>query len=212
MKEPSTWIKLDRNILQWRWYTDANTFRVFVHLLLNANIADHDFRNETIHRGELATSMGHIAESLGISYKNVRTALLHLEMTQEVAIKRQAKYIVISIINYDRYQSNGRQSAGNRQAIGNQVATIKEYKEREERKNNITAVENTTKDVKGKRVDYGGVWLTDKEFDSLSSMVEDNEQFLLVLDRVGEWLEEHPRPKNRHKTVVKTFLQNDGII
>lgn len=128
MKEPSTWIKLDRNILGWRWYTDANTFRVFVHLLLNANIADHDFRDETIHRGELATSMGHIAESLGITYKNVRTALMHLVSTQEVAIKRRPKYIVISILNYDKYQSSGNQRAGKGQSKGNQRATIKEGK------------------------------------------------------------------------------------
>ena len=135
MKEPSTWIKLDRNILKWRWYQDANTMRVFIHLLLNANVVDHDFQTETIHRGELATSMGHIAESLGITYKNVRTALKHLEETQEVAIKRQAKYIVISIPNYDRYQTSGRQTAGNGQSTGNQVATIKEIKnEKKKRK------------------------------------------------------------------------------
>lgn len=128
MREPTTWIKLDRGITDWRWYTDPNTFRVFIHLLLNANVEDHDFRTETIHRGELATSTQKLAEALKLSYKQVRTALTHLEDTQEVAITRRSKYLVISILNYDRYQSAGNQKAIKGQSKGNQRATIKEYK------------------------------------------------------------------------------------
>ena len=48
----TTYIKLDRNILNWRWYKDANTFRLFIHLLLKANIRDHDFEHVTIRRGD----------------------------------------------------------------------------------------------------------------------------------------------------------------
>ena len=32
----SGWIKLHRKITEWEWYSDANTFRVFMHLLLTA--------------------------------------------------------------------------------------------------------------------------------------------------------------------------------
>lgn len=34
------WICLHRKILKWEWYQDTNTFRVFIHLLLNANWED----------------------------------------------------------------------------------------------------------------------------------------------------------------------------
>ena len=136
MREPSTWIKLDRNIIQWRWFTDANTFRVFIFLLLTANIEDKDFKEYTIPRGSVATSMGKIAETLDISYKNVRTAIAHLENTQEVAIKKRPKFLEISILNYDKYQQAGNQTASNRQSNGNQTATSKEYKEYKEYKNN----------------------------------------------------------------------------
>ena len=188
--------------------------RVFLHLLLNANISDHDFQFDTIHRGELATSTNQIAQSLGISYKSARTALKHLENTHEVVVKRQAKYLVISILNYDAYQGTGSQTAGNGQATGNQRATIKEYKELKERKNIYSPAAQTEKQTNASslREDYGGVWLTPAEYDELEASVTDKMAFLDVLDRVGEWLEDNPRQKNRHKGVVKTFLRNDGLI
>lgn len=36
------WISLYRKILNWEWYSDANTFRLFIHLLLQAN---HEEKN-----------------------------------------------------------------------------------------------------------------------------------------------------------------------
>ena len=137
---PSTWIKLDRNILRWRWYKDANTFRVFIHLLLNANIEDCDFMNITVHRGEIATSHGKIAESLGISIQNTRTALKHLESTQELTVTRYPKFIVISIVNYDVYQKANRQLTGNLQSTNNQLTTIKEYKNKRIKEKNYRSI------------------------------------------------------------------------
>lgn len=128
MAKQTTWIKIDRNILNWRWYKDRNTKDVFLHLLLTANIEDRDFQLDTIHRGEVATSIGHLAESIGISYKETRTALKHLEEGKEVAIRRRPKYLVISILKYNEYQAKGTQRANEGQSKGNQRATIKEYK------------------------------------------------------------------------------------
>ena len=67
MADKTTFIKIDRNILDWGWYKDANTFRVFMHLLLTANIRQHKFMGVDIGRGELATSQKSLAESLDIS-------------------------------------------------------------------------------------------------------------------------------------------------
>ena len=62
MPKKSTFIKLNRKILKWRWYQDANTFRVFVHLILLANVTDRDFENITIQRGQLVTSQSHLSK------------------------------------------------------------------------------------------------------------------------------------------------------
>lgn len=111
MAKKSTFIKLDRNITRWRWYTDPNTFRVFIHLLLNANVTDGDFEHITVHRGELVTSYPKLSKDLSISIQSVRTAISHLISTEEVTVKTGPKYSVISILNYDSYQS--RQQAAN---------------------------------------------------------------------------------------------------
>jgi len=129
MAEKSTFIKLDRNILQWRWYQDTNTKAVFLHLLLTANIKPHGFKTDTIKRGQLATSIGHIAKSLGITYNQARTALEHLKETKEITTITRPKYLVISITNYDKYQDKPTQNPSKSQANHKQTTTIKECKE-----------------------------------------------------------------------------------
>lgn len=34
------WLKLHRQITEWEWYDDANTFRLLIHLLIMANSKD----------------------------------------------------------------------------------------------------------------------------------------------------------------------------
>ena len=99
------YIKLDRNILSWGWYKDANTMRVFVHLLLTANFCDGEFMGVTIRRGEVATSYPSIGKALGLSVQNVRTSINHLKSTGEVTARTYPKFQVISIEKYDMYQS-----------------------------------------------------------------------------------------------------------
>lgn len=123
MAEQTTFVKVDRNILQWRWYQDANTARVFLHLILTANIADHDFEKTTIHRGEVATSIPSLSRQLKISIKSVRTALEHLKSTGEVATRIYPHFQVITILEYERYQAKpAGKTAGRRQAGGRQTA------------------------------------------------------------------------------------------
>ena len=141
MADKSTFIKLDRNIQEWRWYTNANTFRVFIHLLLNANIKANDFENAKIKRGELATSYDKIANTLKLTNQQVRTAISHLKSTGEITVKRYSKFIVISIVNYAQYQdkltvnstinqqSLNNQSTFNQQQLKNNKNVKKEKKE-----------------------------------------------------------------------------------
>ena len=98
------YIKLDRGILDWGWYKDPNTMRVFIHLLLTANYCDGEFMGVEIHRGQVATSYESITDDLGLTIQNVRTAIKHLKSTGEVTSKAYSKFQVISITNYNKYQ------------------------------------------------------------------------------------------------------------
>ena len=77
-------ILLHRRLLGWEWYGDGNTMRVFIHLLLKANFEPKKWRGVTVGRGQCATSLAEIAGELGLSERNVRTAIKHLKSTGEV--------------------------------------------------------------------------------------------------------------------------------
>jgi hypothetical protein len=123
------WIKLYRKLVDWEWYDEPNTKIVFIDLLLHANHKERKWRGETIEAGSLVTSIGAIAERNGLSTKQVRTAISHLEKTGEIAKKRANKNTTLIVLNYKRYQefddgkgqSKGNQTANEWQADGNQT-------------------------------------------------------------------------------------------
>lgn len=104
MAEKSTWIKIDRNILNWGWYKDTNTKALFIHLLIKANVKPGRFMGIVIKRGELATSYQSLSDETGLTIQNIRTAVNHLKLTGELTVRRQANFSVFSISNYSLYQ------------------------------------------------------------------------------------------------------------
>jgi hypothetical protein len=115
---------------EWEWYTDANTFRVFFHLVLTANYEDKKWQGITIKRGQRVSSYDKIAKELKLSVKQVRIAIDKLKKTNDVAIKSTNRYSVFTVVNYNKYQDDGRQNGKQRadrgQTDGKQRATIKE--------------------------------------------------------------------------------------
>ena len=68
-------IKLYDKILSWEWYSDINTFRLFVHLLLKANYKDLNFEGRKILRGQLVTSLSSLSSQTGLTVRQVRVSL-----------------------------------------------------------------------------------------------------------------------------------------
>lgn len=143
MAETTTFVKIDRNILRWRWFKSPKTLQLFLYLILNANIRDADFETVTVHRGQLVTSYPTLATVTSMSVQSVRTAIDHLKSTGEITVRSYPKFSVITILNYDKYQTVQQgeqqainsQSTGKQQANNRQVTTIKEYKEIKNDKN-----------------------------------------------------------------------------
>lgn len=100
------WIKLHRKIQDWEWYRDGNTFRLFVHLLLNANHSPQRWEGIVIGRGQLITGRKALSVQTGLSERAARTALSRLKTTSEITIKTTNQYSIITINNYDAYQSS----------------------------------------------------------------------------------------------------------
>lgn len=99
------WIYLHKKIFDWQWYSDNCTRSVFLHLLLSANWEGSWFLGKKIERGQVATGYPSLAETLGLSIQNVRTAFDKLKLTGEITVKSQARFSLVTIINYERYQS-----------------------------------------------------------------------------------------------------------
>ena len=141
MAEPKSWIKLNRNILDWGWYKDGNTMRVFTHLLLIANVRDGRFMGILVKRGQIAVSTANIALSLDMSVKEVRTALEHLKTTKEIETKKFNRFSLITINNYELYQSGEAvkgQSKGEQKASGRQQSKNNRKKEVKKEKRDLS--------------------------------------------------------------------------
>lgn len=92
--------KLHRKITEWEWYSDANTFRVFMHLLLTANYEDKRWRNIDVKRGQIITGRMELAQTLRLSERQIRTALDKLKMSGVITIKTTNQYSLITVENY----------------------------------------------------------------------------------------------------------------
>ena len=99
-----TYIKLFRKILTWGWYGDTNTFRVFMHILLNAQYAPSEYKGVTINAGECVFGRKKWAKDLGLSERQVRTAIEHLKSTNEITTKSTNKFTVITIVKWGFWQ------------------------------------------------------------------------------------------------------------
>lgn len=106
-------IVLQRKILSWDWYKDSNTKAVFLHLLLTANYEPGEWRGVKIKVGQRITSISKLSNELDLSFKEIRTALKHLQKTGEVACESNSQYTVITIKNYERYQKAASATASN---------------------------------------------------------------------------------------------------
>lgn len=114
-------IKLYEQLIYWEWFRHPNTLAVFIYLLLKANYCDQDFHGRIIHRGQLVTSLPKLSTDAGITIQQARTALLHLKSTGEITDELTNQYRVITVVNYDRYQTSTGETTGNQQAINRQL-------------------------------------------------------------------------------------------
>lgn len=103
-------VAFPRGLTDWEWYTEPNTTRLFFHLLLTANWQEKQWQGITIKPGQLVTSQSQLAKQLGLSVRNVRTGLEHLQTTGYLTVKTGPKYSIVTIENYASIVGGDRQS------------------------------------------------------------------------------------------------------
>ena len=100
------YIKLDRAIRKWRWYTKKNMLNVWIELLLNAAFEDYYYDGQLIKRGQVLIGREKMANQLGIGVQELRTCLNRLVSTNEITIQSTNRGSIVTIINWDKYQSS----------------------------------------------------------------------------------------------------------
>lgn len=187
------YIKLHRKIMEWEWYDDEVTFRLFVHLLLHANHNPNRWRGIDIDRGQVLTSTMHLADELNLSRKRVRTGMNHLISTGEVATKTTNKYTLVTILKWHVYQLDeceaghqnglrtGNQQASDGPATGQQRATNKKEKKEEK--------EKKEKKIYGA---FANVELSDEEYEKLGPGADkDIEKLSAYMKSKGKAYKDH---------------------
>jgi hypothetical protein len=176
------WIKLHRQIIEWEWFSDTNTFRVFLQLLLKANHKEKKYRGMVLKVGTIITSREILAFETRLSIQQVRTALDKLKSTNEITIKTSSQGTIIEVVNYAKYQLVTNEVT-NKQPINNQqVTTNKNEKNNKENiyrefqhlfitedeikklleKNTITQIDNILNDIENYKgnTKYKSLYLT----------------------------------------------------
>lgn len=124
----SGWIKIHRQILDWEWYSDNNSFRVFMHLILIANHKEKRYKGIELKAGSVITSRDILAHQTGLTVRQVRTALNKLKMTNELTIKTNSQGTVIEVVNYKKYQLQSSEMTNEGPASDQQVTSNKKDK------------------------------------------------------------------------------------
>jgi hypothetical protein len=130
----SGWIKLHRQIIDWEWFSDTTTFRVFLQLLLKANHKEKKYRGMVLKVGTIITSREILAFETRLSIQQVRTALDKLKSTNEITIKTSSQGTIIEVVNYAKYQIVTNEVTIKEPTSNQQVTTNKnEKKEKNEK-------------------------------------------------------------------------------
>ncbi len=158
------WIKLDRKIKDWQWFSNSNMVHLFLVLLLKANHKLGYHQGTTIFRGQLKTSLEALSSETTLSIQTIRTCLNRLKSTGEITSKSTNKYRIITITNYDTYQEgcgDGQQAKEQaEQQTTNKQLTIKQQttNNKQECKEEKEEKESKKKIVPGKNVLFEKFW------------------------------------------------------
>ena len=191
---------------KWGWYHDANTFRLFVHLLLTVNYEPRVFEGQIIERGQRAASYSGLSKETEISVQSIRTSINHLKSTGEITTESTSKFTIITIKNYDLYQQatndlTNEQQAANKRLTSDQQQCKKD-KESKRKKKNVGDTRT--------RASYGefkNVLLSDSELSELKTRYP--QFYEAKIERLSRYLAATGKKYNDHFATLLDWLHED---
>lgn len=134
--EDQGWVKIHRRLLNSRFGKDAEYLGLWTYLLLKANHDKEYYTSKGVKlgRGQFATGRKQIAEDTGLNENKVQRMLKKFEKYEQIEQQTFSKYRVITITNWDDYQSREQQ-------VNNKRTASEHYTRTKEQKNKRNSTE-----------------------------------------------------------------------
>lgn len=97
------WIKLHRKMLEWEWFNDSTTLKLFINMLFKANYKPYKRMGKTYPAGSFIC-LRESLEGCGLTPKQVRHSLEKLKGTGEITTKTLGHATLFTITNWSKYQ------------------------------------------------------------------------------------------------------------
>lgn len=110
MTSAGGYVRLYRSMREWEWFHDLPVRVLFQYLLIEVNYLPGRFEGRDIAPGQLPTSTNKLAQGSGLTRQSVRTALDKLKSTGEITTEATHDFSIITIVNWEKYQSDKRTS------------------------------------------------------------------------------------------------------
>ena len=195
------YIKLNRKLLDWEWYGDINTCRLFIHILLSANWKQGNFLGKVIERGQYPSSIEKLSTQTGLSIQQTRTALEHLKSTNEITSVSTSKFSVFTVVKYGLYQTDNKQN--NKQITNNQQAR------QQSNNNNRRNKELRSKEVKNIYGEFKHVLLNKTEYERLKNDFGETRLKQLITE-LDEGIELKGYKYKNHNLAIRKWAKNDS--
>lgn len=203
------WIAIDRKLLDSAIWNTGEAFtkgQAWVDLLLSANYEDTEqfigYEVIKIPRGTYMTTIRDLSKRWDWSTSKVLNFLHFLEKQKMLTLKANTKKTLISIVNYENYQSEKNTKKTQSERKPNASQTQKEnllYKETREQINKGTI-------AKQKYGEFQNVLLTDEEYGKLQQTIPNADN---LIERLSAYIESTGKKYKSHYATLLNWDRRD---
>lgn len=117
------WIKIHRKILEWEWFTDSTTLKLFIYMLFRASYKEYKIMGKTYPAGSFVC-LRESLEQCGLTPMQVRRSLEKLKSTGEITTKTLGHATLFNITKWSDYQTKDNPNQNDTQDIDYQCDTF----------------------------------------------------------------------------------------
>lgn len=96
-------LKINRNILDWEWFSDSAMVSVWIHILFGASDEEYINMGAVIKRGQLMINSNIFAQSCGISTSDLKTCIRRLCECGFISVESNRNCTIITVVGYEKF-------------------------------------------------------------------------------------------------------------